>query len=318
MPRWRTCRSPTVRGRLRQQRRVAARPKVDAATSACVVIAPIDQVVAVDPDARAARRSPPRSTSRVGAASRSRSTGSRLCPPARTLASSPAAAERRDRLLHRGRAGRSRTRPGSCGTSVDLAQAARHTRSACSGMWMSLTPRGRSASTTALTTAGVEAMVPASPTPLAPSGCVVAGVSVRSVMTSGRSAALGSRYSANEPVSRLPLVVVHGLLEQRLGDALGDAAVHLALDDQRVDHLADVVDGHVLADRDPAGLGVHLGRAQVRAVRERERGGSKRGVRVQRRLHAVGQVVRGEHGQRALGERLAPPRGCPGPGTRRR
>ena len=35
---------------------------------------------------------------------------------------------------------------------------ARHTRSGVHGIWMSLTPIGRSASTMALTTAGVEAM----------------------------------------------------------------------------------------------------------------------------------------------------------------
>ena len=58
---------------------------------------------------------------------------------------------------------------------------------------MSLTPRWRTASTTALTTAGVEAIVPASPTPLTPSGLDVAGVSVRSVVKCGRSAAVGTR-----------------------------------------------------------------------------------------------------------------------------
>jgi len=46
--------------------------------------------------------------------------------------------------------------------------------------------------------------------------------------------------------------------------------VHLALDDERVDHRADVVDGDVRADLDEAGLGVDLGRAQVGAVREGE------------------------------------------------
>jgi len=56
----------------------------------------------------------------------------------------------------------------------------------------------------ALTTAGVDAMVPASPTPLTPSGFVVAGVSVRPVVNIGRSTADGSRYSANEPDSRVP------------------------------------------------------------------------------------------------------------------
>src|SRR5207244_6811177 len=63
-----------------------------------------------------------------------------------------------------------------------------HTRSGVQGIWMSFTPYGRSASTIALTTAGVAAMVPASPTPLAPSGWPGAGLSVRSVTSSGRSA----------------------------------------------------------------------------------------------------------------------------------
>src|SRR6185436_210298 len=72
------------------------------------------------------------------------------------------------------------------------------------GISMSLTPRWRTASITALTTAGVDAIVPASPTPLTPSGFVVAGVSVRPVVNDGRSTADGSRYSANEPDSRVP------------------------------------------------------------------------------------------------------------------
>ncbi len=50
---------------------------------------------------------------------------------------------------------------------------ARHTRSGVQGIWMSLMPRWRTASTTALTTAGVDAMVPASPTPLVPRVLVV-------------------------------------------------------------------------------------------------------------------------------------------------
>src|SRR5262245_26079310 len=56
----------------------------------------------------------------------------------------------------------------------------RQTRSGLHGIVTSLTPSGRSASTTAFTTAGVDAIVPASPTPFTPSR-VCAGVSVRSV-----------------------------------------------------------------------------------------------------------------------------------------
>src|ERR1700693_958349 len=49
-----------------------------------------------------------------------------------------------------------------------------------SGMSRCVTPNGASASITALTTAGVEPMVPASPTPLTPSGLTVVSVTVRS------------------------------------------------------------------------------------------------------------------------------------------
>ena len=66
-----------------------------------------------------------------------------------------------------------------------------HTRSGVHGMVMSLMPNGRSASTMALTTAGVEAIVPASPTPLVPSEFDVAGDVVWSVMKLIVSAAVG-------------------------------------------------------------------------------------------------------------------------------
>ena len=67
-----------------------------------------------------------------------------------------------------------------------------HTRSALSGiasMWSM--PSGASASTTALTTAGVAAMVPVSPAPLTPSGFTGVGVTVRSVSYIGSMSALG-------------------------------------------------------------------------------------------------------------------------------
>ena len=60
-------------------------------------------------------------------------------------------------------------------------------------MSMSVTPYGASASTTALITAGGEAIAPVSPTPLTPSGFVGLGVSVRSSSNEGSSAADGTR-----------------------------------------------------------------------------------------------------------------------------
>ena len=48
----------------------------------------------------------------------------------------------------------------------------------------------------------------------------------------------------NEPDSSWPLCrIVEAVLEQRLADALRDAAVRLAVDDQRIDRAPDIVDG---------------------------------------------------------------------------
>src|ERR671918_2671559 len=51
-----------------------------------------------------------------------------------------------------------------------------HTRSGVAGMVMSVMPSGARASTMALTTVGVDTMVPASPIPFTPSGLVGLGV----------------------------------------------------------------------------------------------------------------------------------------------
>src|SRR5207245_8575472 len=59
------------------------------------------------------------------------------------------------------------------------------------GMSICVTPKGASASTTALTTAGVDPIVPASPTPLTPNGFTGDGVIVRSSSNSGKSCARG-------------------------------------------------------------------------------------------------------------------------------
>src|SRR5262249_19722753 len=59
-----------------------------------------------------------------------------------------------------------------------LVPSAAHTRSGFSGMSRCLTPSGRSASTTALTIAGVLPIVAASPMPLAPIGLNGVGVTV--------------------------------------------------------------------------------------------------------------------------------------------
>ena len=56
------------------------------------------------------------------------------------------------------------------------------------------------------------------------------------------------------------------VLEQRLTDALGDAAMGLAVHDHRVDRAADIVDRGVADDLDRTGLGIDLDFAALRAV----------------------------------------------------
>ena len=74
-----------------------------------------------------------------------------------------------------------------------LARMVAHTRSGVAGMAMSVIPSGDRASTMALTTVGVDPIVPASPMPLTPSGFVGLGVTVWSSLRLGTSAALGTR-----------------------------------------------------------------------------------------------------------------------------
>src|SRR5207247_11069720 len=62
---------------------------------------------------------------------------------------------------------------------------AAHTRAGVSGLSMWETPRGASASHTAFTSVGTEAIVPVSPTPLTPSGFTGDGVTVWAVSTFG-------------------------------------------------------------------------------------------------------------------------------------
>ena len=77
---------------------------------------------------------------------------------------------------------------------------------------------------------------PTSPQPFTPSGLCVQGVVVRADLEGSagrRRAACCSPCRSRSGAG--PLLVVDAVLEQRLADALGDAAVHLALDDHRVD-----------------------------------------------------------------------------------
>ena len=97
--------------------------------------------------------------------------------------------------------------------------------------------------------------------------------------TLGSSAARDERVVGEVRRDRVAVAVVADLLEQRLGGALGDAAVDLALEQHRVEHPAGVVAGDVADQLHLAGLGVDLDHGDVRAERERRPAGlEERGV----------------------------------------
>src|SRR5664280_2476925 len=60
----------------------------------------------------------------------------------------------------------------------------------------------------------------------------------------------------------------HALLPQRLPDALRDGAVGLAVDDERIDAAADIVDRRVAGERRHAAIGIDFDFAYRAAVRE--------------------------------------------------
>ncbi len=102
------------------------------------------------------------------------------------------------------------------------------------GISICFTPSGDSASTTEFTTAGEQPMVPASPTPFTPSGLTGDGVMVWLRFDPRHHVRLGHRVIHELAGDELAVIVIDGLLPQRLAEPLRDAAMHLAIDDQRV------------------------------------------------------------------------------------
>ncbi len=102
------------------------------------------------------------------------------------------------------------------------------------------------------------------------------------------------------------LRIVDAVLEQGLPDALRKTAVHLPLDDHRIDDVAEIVAGGELRDHHYARVRIDLHLADMRARREREvRRIVERGL-VQAGLELVERiVVRNVRRQRDLAERLA-------------
>ena len=109
-----------------------------------------------------------------------------------------------------------------------------------------------------------------------------------------------------QPVSELAAGrVVAAAFGERLADALRQAAVHLAFDDHRVDHLAEVVHRGKAIDAHRAGVAVDLDLADVGAGGEGEVGRVVERVLVQAGLELVVRVVvRHIGGKRHLAEHL--------------
>ena len=145
---------------------------------------------------------------------------------------------------------------------------ARHTRSGVAGISIWRTPNSASASTSAFATAGIAPTQPASPAPLTPSGLVLVGTGL--ALTSTAREVVGARHGVvhERAGDELAVAVEVDVLLQDLADALRDAADDLALEQQRIDHGADVVDHAVFHDLDLAGLRIDLDLADVHAVRE--------------------------------------------------
>jgi len=102
---------------------------------------------------------------------------------------------------------------------------------------------------------------------------------------------LGHRVLVHAARLQVAVLVVGRALEQRRADALGDAAVDLPLDDERVDDLPAVVDADVLLDLYLGGLRVDLDDRDVRPEREREVLRVVEVRHLQAGVHLVGQVV---------------------------
>ena len=91
----------------------------------------------------------------------------------------------------------------------------------------------------------------------------------------------------------LALFVIDRAFQQRLADALRDAAMHLAFDDHRIDDGAEIIDRGPIHDLGLAGFDIDLDFADVAAGREREIGRIvERGFLQARLEFGAGEFVR--------------------------
>ena len=209
------------------------------------------------------------STSTSGWASRSFMIGMRLCPPASTWPRSPSSDEQPDRLFDGGRRlvlerGRDHR--------VVPPWRMRQTFSDVIGMSMSFTPRWASASTTALTTAGVDrdraGLADALDAQRVDRRGRLGVVELEARQPGGEGQGVVHQRAGEE----LAVLVELGALVERLADALDGAAVHLPGDQQRADDPAAVVHRDHALQRDVARLAVDLDDGDVGAERQGEVG----------------------------------------------
>ena len=231
-----------MRRRLGQRRALLRGRSADAASSACVVSAPIRDACRprAMPFSSAMR---PMSISAGGAASRSFSSGIRLWPPASSFAPG-CCCEQRAALRRASRRGSSRSRCSNTWLSASLPGRcmARHTRSGVIGICIVSTPNGASASSTALYTVHGRRDRAGFADAFTPSGWCGDGVTVESTSMSRQHVGARHRVVEQRAGDSCPLLVVDRFFPERLADALHDAAVHLAFDDDRVDLRAAIVD----------------------------------------------------------------------------
>ena len=117
-------------------------------------------------------------------------------------------------------------------------------------------------------------MVPASPTPFTPSEFTGDGVTVDAEFVVRQHVGLGHGVVHEARGDELAVFVVDHFLVHRLRDSLRDAAVNLALDQQRAEDFAAIVDRDVSQKFRLTGLRIDFDDRDVGAEREGARRGS--------------------------------------------
>src|SRR5690348_4458380 len=145
---------------------------------------------------------------------------------------------------------------------------ARQTRSGVAGISMCRTPSSASASTIALITAASAGVVPPSPPERTPSLLVGGHFAERGSQERQR---VGARHRVIHQARRKQLTALRfvvAVLDQRLADPLGNSAMCLTMQDQRIDRASNIVDRSIAHDLDLTRFGVNFDLADLRTIRK--------------------------------------------------